>query len=246
MSAVGLLQHGSVLAGTPEDVQYTQSITAHRDHSPDQEVPVDMPAALQQALVEHADPFSWPSQAVQASQEHPMPVKRSAETAEIISMFLAGRQSKRQRVYASSSGQSSTRQLALLNTEQSEQFQPPAPSSKSHAFRSSVALPLPLPSPEPTAAPLLSFRKQGNPMPSRFAKAATQSPAFARPVNAPPMFSGRPASAGAFSMGTTRQGTPRPQPQRAARSGMVASRSGRSMTTAGLQKVAAPTNSGFR
>lgn len=243
MSDIGLLQHGSVLAGAPEDAHHALSITAHRDISPGEDMPADMSAASQQALAEHFDPFSWPSQAAQASQEHPMPVKRSAD---VISTFLAGRQSKRQRVQALSFGQSSSQQLALLDTEQSAQFQPSAPSSRSYAFGSSVALPLPLPSPEPVALPLLSFRRQGTPMPSRFAKAATHSPAFAKPVNPPPMFSGRPSSAGPFQMGTTRQGTPRPQPQRTARPGMTPSRSGRSRTSAGLQKMAAPADPGFR
>lgn len=241
MSAVGLLQLGSVLAGAPEDAQHTQSITAHQHALPEDQVPVEMPAASQKALVPEFDPFSWPSQAAKAALEHPMPVKRSAHLADDIANFLTERQSKRQRLEAFSSGQSSTKQLALPHTEQSGLLQPPSYSSRPHAIRSSLALPLP--SPEPVAPASLMFRRQGTSMPSRF---ATQRQAFARPVNPPPMFNGRPTPAGPFSMGTTRQDTPRPQHQRAAGSSLAPFRSGRSETAASMQGGNTPANSRFR
>lgn len=245
MSAVGLLQHGSVLAGAAEQLQHTQSVTAHRDLSPAQDIVNDMPASSQQALAQHFDPFSWPSQAAQAAQEHPMPGKRSAEAAGNACAFLAERQSKRQRLQAVPSNESSSQQLALTNNVQSQPFQSqfPVPLPRTHAFHSSLGLPLP--SPDPIARPQPPFKRQGTPMPSRFAKAAAQPSAFAKPIPSATMFARPVASAGPFSMGTTRQGTPRPQ-QRADRSGLAPSRSGRSTTTANGQEVNAVAYPSFR
>lgn len=230
-------------------LQHAYSITAHRDVSPAKDLAVIAPLSSHQALAKHFDPFSWPSQAAQAAQEHPMPAKRSADAANVMSTFLAERQSKRQCIQALPSSQSSSRQLALLDTEKAELLQlPPPPGSVPQAPRSSLASPLPLPLPSPQlAAPVQApFRRQGTPMPSRFAKAVAQPQGFAKPVPPPPMFSKPPASAGLFSMGTTRQGTPRPQPQRATRSGLAPSRSGRSRTTASTRGKTAAAYPSFR
>ena len=205
-----------------------------------------MPSALEQALAEQFDPFSWTSQAARAAQEHPMPVKRSAESADVIAKFLTERQSKRQCLQVSSSDQSSTKQLAVLNTGQSALLQPPPYSSRAPAVRGSLPLPIPLPSPGPVAAPSqLPFRTQGTPFPSRFAKPAVQPKAFARPANPPPMFSSRPTPVGPFSMGATRQDTRRPQHPKAPGLGMASFRSGRS-ATASMQGGTAPANSRLR
>ncbi|DBA96104.1 TPA: hypothetical protein ACH3X1_001599 [Trebouxia sp. C0004] len=231
-SAVGLLQLGSVLAGSAP-LQQGQSVTTPRQLDAAQELAVDMHGSFEQAFVPAYDEYSWPYQSASLARQYQLPSKRSAIDDDV-DAFLESRQAKRQCTDTSSPSQASDRQLARYNTVR------PSPTAhpRLHAPVSNAGPPfhvvhaLPLPSPKPAAAAALPPRGQRLPGPSRFSQQAGSSVAFARPAQRQSAFAGPLLpSANPFSIGANgkrRQDTPRFQQHKSACSRLDAAHGGRS------------------
>ena len=218
-----------------------------------------MPACYSQALVQHFDPESWPTQSAKIAERFSLSGKRTAGGADdAVDAYMALRHAKRQRLGAQEFSQTSDRQLAVISTRGSSPTlfpQPPAPGPATAATPFRNALALPLPSPQPAAPTALPSRRQGPPRPSRFSQQAPQSAAFAAaapaPTARPPPASGAFArsfvlSTLPFPMGSSRPATPRYQHHKPTRSGS-ATRSGKSVPTAAARsRPDAPTYPKFR
>ena len=77
-SAVGGLQHGSVLAGV-STLQQDQSVTAHSEPDTALALVTEMPASSDLALGLSPAQTSWQVEAATVLQHLPMPAKRPAE-----------------------------------------------------------------------------------------------------------------------------------------------------------------------